>query len=162
MCLINEQCNKQIKSIQFITDNIAIGNVNSLSNNELKRNKITYILNLSGQISPVDIPCMNVFIRDEPIMGKEYIKVLLKMADLSYLIDKLLKLGHTVLINCYAGINRSATLITCYMILYENIKPKSAIQIIRKKNSLVKRPALTNESFVSLIYSIYELSSYVK
>lgn len=56
--------------------------------------------------------------------------------------------GHSTLVNCYAGINRSASGIVAYAVKYRGMTPEAAIDHIRSRNAEARNlPALTNDTF---------------
>jgi protein-tyrosine phosphatase len=58
-----------------------------------------------------------------------------------------------VLVHCYAGIQRSCTLVACYLIAYCFMKPVEAVRYIQSKRNIA---FLDNVSFLSVIESFYE------
>lgn len=65
--------------------------------------------------------------------------------------------GHTM-INCHAGVNRSAAAVCMYACKYRGWSANDAINYIRKMNNTHRHlPALTNETFVEYLIHIKEL-----
>lgn len=65
------------------------------------------------------------------------------------LLKKSLDIGPT-LVHCYAGINRSASVVARYAIDYKGMRPHRVLSYIRSQNSRNRLlPALTNTSFES-------------
>lgn len=111
--------------------------ISSTNKSYLEKNKINLIINCTK-----DLP----FIKD-----KKYLKYRLKVSDFSlnidkenemlikninkylYIIDVGLRNNKNILIHCRNGIQRSATLIACYLIKYHSYNKKTAIQYIKEK-----------------------------
>lgn len=74
------------------------------------------------------------------------------------MIHEQLKHGE-VMVNCYAGINRSASAIVAYSVKYRNWNAVDAIQYIREMNYKHRDglPALTNDTFVMYLASSPQL-----
>lgn len=61
-----------------------------------------------------------------------------------------LKQGPT-LVHCYAGINRSSSVIAKYAIDYRNMDPDQTIAYLRQRNRTRQLPALSNFTFASYL-----------
>jgi protein-tyrosine phosphatase len=53
-----------------------------------------------------------------------------------------------ILVHCFAGMQRSATVIACYLMYYYNFKPEHAIFYIRNKRNIAFQPYPTFNSFI--------------
>jgi dual specificity MAP kinase phosphatase len=53
-----------------------------------------------------------------------------------------------ILVHCFAGIQRSATVIACYLMYYYNYKPELAIFYIRYKRNIAFNPYPTFNNFI--------------
>jgi len=74
-----------------------------------------------------------------------------------YKLTKERKEGHTILVHCAAGMQRSAAVLAMYLISTHAYKPDEAIQYIRQKRSIAFWPVA---NFKNAIQGFYD--SYVK
>jgi dual specificity MAP kinase phosphatase len=58
------------------------------------------------------------------------------------------KNNKNILVHCFAGMQRSATVIACYLMYYYNFKPEHAIFYIRNKRGIAFQPYPTFNSFI--------------
>ena len=69
------------------------------------------------------------------------------------LIHTAISKGQTVLVHCYAGVQRSCAVCACYLIRYHQMTPESAIAFIRSKREVAFDDAPT---FLAAIDTFYE------
>ena len=68
-------------------------------------------------------------------------------------INVALSKGQTVLVHCYAGVQRSCAVVACYLIRYHQMTPESAIAFIKSKREVAFDDAPT---FLAAIETFYE------
>jgi hypothetical protein len=68
-------------------------------------------------------------------------------------INDALSKGQTVLVHCYAGVQRSCAVVACYLIRYHQMTPESAIAFIKSKREVAFDDAPT---FLAAIETFYE------
>jgi dual specificity MAP kinase phosphatase len=56
--------------------------------------------------------------------------------------------NRNILVHCFAGMQRSATVIACYLMYYYDYKPEHAIFYIRSKRNIAFQPYPTFNSFI--------------
>lgn len=69
--------------------------------------------------------------------------------DLTSLIDIYLQNNLGVLVHCYAGVQRSATVVLCYLIKYKHLQLQMAKTIMKDKRSIVFFPYPTFDNFIN-------------
>jgi protein tyrosine phosphatase len=135
-----------------IIPNLWLGNRNSPTEKDnLIKNNIKLIINCSKDIiydiSP-DIHVVRLPIHDintdesNTILGN-------KINYLTYLINIYLNNNYGVLIHCYAGVQRSATVVLCYLLKYKNMNLNMAKTIMKEKRSIVFFPYPTFNTFIN-------------
>ena len=132
----------------YIINNIYLGSAFNASNKELlDYYNIKYIINITNEISnyyPEDITYVNYKIYDN---NKDRIG--------DFLDDSFLKLNEfinnndgNILVHCFMGASRSATVVAYYLIKQFNLSPKLAIISLKEKRITVN---LTNRFYNDLI-----------
>ena len=142
-------------SINLIIDNIYIGNAYSSSNYYiLNENNIGLIVNVTEEIPNYYENFNNEF---------EYIQIKIKDHNdkslFEYLELSLSKINtyiknhpnKNILIHCYMGASRSATILSAYLIKYYNLNVEDSIQLIKSKRDLVN----INTSFIEDLNQFY-------
>ena len=135
-----------------IIPNLWLGNRNSpIDYEHLKKNNIKLIINCTKDLNycvPSDIHIVRLSINDanteesNRILGE-------KMAELTFLMDLYLKNNMGVLVHCWAGMQRSATAVICYLLKYKRYKLDEAKQIMKKERSIVFLPFPTFDDFIN-------------
>jgi predicted protein tyrosine phosphatase len=69
--------------------------------------------------------------------------------NLTFLIDLYLQNNMGVLVHCYAGVQRSATVVLCYLIKYKHLQLQMAKTIMKDKRSIVFFPYPTFDNFIN-------------
>lgn len=121
-------------SCNQITQNIYIGNILSpINENYLNNNNIGYIINLSGltynkinHIMYLDIP-----ISDVPNTN---ISSFFELTN--EFINTCIAHNKSILVHCYAGISRSATIVLAYLIS-KGMKLENAYQMVKMKRNII-------------------------
>jgi len=97
----------------------------------LKKNEIKFVVNCSKDIPKYsEIPMLRVPVNDSP-QDTEKMGKFLKMASLA--IRDVTRYNGNVLIHCYAGMNRSATVAAAYLMTIKGLTAQQAMDIIKKK-----------------------------
>jgi len=97
----------------------------------LKKNNIKFVVNCTKDVPKYsDIPMLRVPVNDSPTDTEKMGKYL-KMASLA--IRDVTRYNGNVLIHCYAGMNRSATVTAAYLMTIKELTAQQAIDIIKKK-----------------------------
>ena len=97
----------------------------------LKKNNIKFVVNCTKDIPKYsDIPMLRVPVNDSPTDAEKMGKYL-KMASLA--IRDVTRYNGNVLVHCYAGMNRSATVTAAYLMTIKGLTAQQAIDIIKKK-----------------------------
>ena len=135
-----------------IIPNLWLGNRNSpKETDQLLKNNIKLIINCSKDIvyeSDVNIQVVRLSIHD--INSEESNNILGDQIEyLTYLINIYLNNNCGVLIHCYAGVQRSATVVLCYLLKYKNMSLDMAKTIMKQNRSIVFFPYPTFDTFIN-------------
>lgn len=120
-----------------ILPNLYLGGVKALDNRSFDM-----IVNLIKQtpLSDKTIPNCKTFIRlpinDSPDDSELLLSLINETQVLEHIHNSLIK-GETVLVHCFAGMSRSATIVVCYLIKYTNMSLLNAIEFIKTKRPIV-------------------------
>jgi len=135
-----------------IIPNLWLGNRNSpIELDNLKKTNIKLIINCSKDIiynTDVDIQVVRLPIDD--INSEESNRILgEKIEYLTYLINLYLNNNFGVLVHCYAGVQRSATIVICYLLKYKHMNLDMAKAIMKQNRSIVFFPYPTFDMFIN-------------
>jgi len=138
-------------SYNEIISGLWLGDKNSSHNTDfLEEKKIKCVINCS-----CDLP----FINDNNIIKKripvnddlsfDANKIILKYLNkcLEFIHENLLN-NKNILVHCFAGMQRSATVIACYLMYYYNFRAEHTILYIRNKRNIAFKPYPTFNSFI--------------
>lgn len=155
---------ESIDATQFsqITDNIFIGTSRAALDKEfIIEYKFNVIINCttdedfiknSADTFIQNIAKYRIPLEDDPSEYDKYVKWL---PISSKIINENVEKNNKIFIHCYAGCNRSPTVAASYFILYRNMIPEDAIELIRKKRCY----AFACGYLWSILYDIYEKRS---
>jgi dual specificity phosphatase 12 len=135
-----------------IIPNLWLGNRNAPKETEnLKKNNIQLIINCSKDIIyPIDpnIEVIRLSIHD--LNTTESNEILAnKINYLTYIINVYLNNNIGVLVHCYAGVQRSATVVLCYLLKYKSMSLDMAKTIMKEKRNIVFFPYPTFNTFIN-------------
>jgi len=135
-----------------IIPNLWLGNRNAPKETEnLKKNNIQLIINCSKDIIyPIDpnIEVIRLAIHD--LNTTESNEILAnKINYLTYIINVYLNNNIGVLVHCYAGVQRSATVVLCYLLKYKSMSLDMAKTIMKEKRNIVFFPYPTFNTFIN-------------
>lgn len=139
----------------ILPNKLAVGNMDSAANEEwLVKNKIGGIVSVRGRLSkpPTFYKKLHIQVLHIPVSDSEDTN-LGKYFPLVYaFIERVFASGKSVLINCYAGMSRSTTLITSYLMRKQHLTADKAMKMVKSK-----RPCFDpNPGFVKQLYR-YEI-----
>lgn len=125
-----------------------IGDKNDAADIEfLKSKRIKVIMNVSQDIMSINVDGIAVYrvpVNDNPSVSsvednKQMMNALKKAPDV---INSLLNQNKNVLVHCYAGKQRSATIICGYIMKYSRVNMSSAIKYIQSKREICFTPTV--------------------
>lgn len=144
-----------------IIENLYIGNINAL--NDI--NKFDFIVNCTNEVplpsfADASTPakeCIRLPLNDSPDESDKLLSmvtanqsnVLVKIHE--YLLNK-----KTVLVHCYAGMQRSCATVACYLIKYYKANPSQAIEYIKSKRPIA---FLYRVNFIKTIEDFYRYTN---
>jgi hypothetical protein len=135
-----------------IIPNLWLGNRNAtLEIDNLQKYNIQLIINCTKDIIyPVNPNIQSIRLSINDINTDESNTILSnEINKLTYLIDLYLKNNMGVLVHCYAGVQRSATVVLCYLITYKHYNVEMAKVIMKNKRSIVFFPYPTFDNFIN-------------
>jgi dual specificity phosphatase 12 len=143
---------KTFKYANEIIPNLWLGNRNSPKEiDNLKNNNIKLIINCSKDIiyeSDVNIEVVRLSIHD--MNSEESNQILAEQIEyLTYLINLYLSNNCGVLVHCYAGVQRSATVVLCYLLKYKHMSLDMGKAIMKQNRSIVFFPYPTFDTFIN-------------
>ena len=123
-----------------IIKNLWLGNRNApLEYKNLKKNNIKLIINCTKDINyPADNDIQVIRLDINDINNEESNTILKKEIDnLLFLINLYLNNNIGVLVHCWAGVQRSATVVLCYLLKYKHMGLHTAKALMKSKRSIV-------------------------
>jgi len=121
-----------IKTKLFLGD---IWNTNNLD--FLQSNNINVIISVAKDIVFKPKIFENITIHKYQIEDTLEYDISIHFDDITELIHDYIIKGKTVLVNCMAGVSRSATITVAYLMKYENMNLKEALQFVKDKRPII-------------------------
>ena len=135
-----------------IIPNLWLGNRYSpRETDNLIKNNIKLIINCTKDIIyPIDSNIQVIRLSIQDLNTTEANDILSqKINYLIYIMNLYLNNNIGVLIHCYAGVQRSATVVLCYLLKYKNMSLDMAKAIMKEKRSIVFFPYPTFDTFIN-------------
>jgi len=134
---------------------IYIGNLAAAKSIDLRRQfGITHLLSVCQDIPPEGPNHLVI-----PVQDSEYDDILIHLPDACRFIKNTVESGGRVLVHCYMGISRSATVIAAYLMSSRQIPVQKAIAIIKRARPQIQ----PNYGFIKSLYAFeacrYSVSS---
>lgn len=138
----------------LVINNIWLGNKSSSQDRDfLNSNKINFVVNCTTDITIPewykydDINYIRLPIYD---WNSESNNNILKdeIMNIINTINTYKNKNQNILVHCFAGMQRSATVIACYLMYYYKFRPEHAILYIRNKRDIAFKPHPTFNSFI--------------
>ena len=118
-----------------ITEDLFLCGLRGLSGENIKKNGITHIVNVTSDLPNSTFPGVSVTrysALDEPNQDlKQYFH---PAADL---IHETIKSGGKVVVHCMAGVSRSTSIVLAYLVKYRNMTLREAFKHTRDRRSIV-------------------------
>ena len=135
-----------------IISNLWLGCRNSpLERENLRKNNIKLIINCSKDLDyPVDSDIQTIRLAINDANTEESNSILTEqMEELTNIMDVYLNNNLGVLVHCYAGMQRSATVVICYLIKYKHMSVVEAKKLMKSKRNIVFLPYPTFDNFIN-------------
>ena len=133
-----------------IVPHIFLGGVADAFYNDafLKRHNITVVINMAREVSKnpsfrgkyIHVPILDNLTRTQNIAMYKALPKLVRY------LDKQVKEGQNVLVNCAMGMQRSATLVAAYLMYIHGWSLDDTVRFIRSKRGIAFRPAINFKS----------------
>lgn len=133
-------------------------NINNYDNDKTNNNKsFKMIVNLIKQTALTDntIPACEIFIRlpvhDSPDECETLLSLVYETRVLEQMHDFIMK-DKSILVHCFAGMQRSCALVACYLIKYHHMKPDEAIEYIKSKRPIAFFGQINFMKMINIFY----------
>lgn len=129
-----------------ILSGLWLGNISDAKNLEFI-NSLDIVINCSKDIPFLSKTTKNIRIPIDDNLEEKEIKNLSKfLPKITSFIHSSLKNNKNILVHCYAGKQRSASVIVAYLIRYLNISLEKAILLVRTKRDIIFTPCINFKS----------------
>ncbi len=121
-----------------ITSNIWLGNY-------LSSNDTTYdlVINATPDLQFYNPYSLNIRVPvNDDLSYDSNVNIVLYILKYLPIIHRYVKNNKKILIHCYAGMQRSASIVAAYLMIYENYTLDNAISYIRSKRNIAFRPGV--------------------
>lgn len=142
----------------FIMPNLYLGNINAANDIDfLQKNQINSIVNCSNEIEFHeyfnDKQKFRLLIDDnkEPENIK---KIKENIFDALKFIDNEINKKHVILVHCYYGLMRSATVIAAYLIVKYKMSVNDAVNFLKKKNKIIFN---SSYNFIEILEYVHKI-----
>lgn len=123
-----------------IIPNLWLGNILDSRNKSFMKN-IDVVINCSKNIPFYSKTAKNVRIKvDDDLQKEEIINMYKYLDNATELIHNNLLDNQTVFVHCYAGKQRSATIICAYLMRYLNLSYKETTELVKTKRMIIFTP----------------------
>jgi protein-tyrosine phosphatase len=123
-----------------IIPNLWLGNILDSRNKTFMEN-IEVVINCSKNIPFYSKKAKNVRIKvDDDLQKEEIINMYQYLDNATELIHKYLLSNNTIFVHCYAGKQRSATIVCAYIMRYLNLSYKETTDLVRTKRLIIFTP----------------------
>jgi hypothetical protein len=120
--------NRQIGKFEFGTNSIFLGSKRSFKHFDLEKNNVNYIVSV-GTRFPQDTMVENWFIKERETFNINLYKYMYEFCEK---VDEAMKTGN-VIVHCYAGQSRSATMVISYFMWKKHWGLNTTIKFISKQ-----------------------------
>lgn len=120
-----QECDEIIK-------NLYIGNRKTI---EFDPNRFDFIVNCTPDIQTIHNNYVRISIKDDPTECNKLLDLINKTKILEQIHEYITK-GKKVLVFCGQGIQRSCTVVACYLMKYYNLTPDNTITYIKSKHKI--------------------------
>ena len=127
----------------LIIPRLWLGNIKAAADEGwMKRENVTVVFNCTKDIPFADSIVTRYRIAVHDNLEPEEIQFMIDSAeDIAYNILKEYKKGHTILVHCYAGMQRSAAAVAIFMMLWLQMKPYETMEFIKSKRPIAFYPS---------------------
>lgn len=142
-----------------VCDGVWIGSSEARADTEwLARNKIVLIVDCrddGSDAAPEGLTVHRCHLRDDdkPLRNRHAQATAHRLQGARVSIERAVRNGHTVLVHCHSGVNRSALVICWWLMKRETgaLDYRSAVDLVTAANRLRQEPALINQEFARFL-----------
>ncbi len=132
------ECKILFSNCSLIKDHIYVGNsLNACDRKMLRTHKISYILNVTQEISNYFESDSSLHYYKIPILDNNDARIIQHIQPILAFLQQAKDAGSNVLIHCYMGSSRSATCALIYLMKEYSMSFENAYQYIKKKRACV-------------------------
>jgi rhodanese-related sulfurtransferase len=138
----------------MIIPRLWLGNIKAAADEGwMKRENVTVVFNCTKDLPFADSIATRYRIAVHDNLEPEEIQFMIDSAeDIAYNILKEYKQGKTILVHCYAGMQRSAAALAIFLMLWLQMKPYPAMEFIKSKRPIAFYPSA---NFAPAIYAFH-------
>ena len=127
----------------LIIPRLWLGNVKAAADEAWhKRENITVVFNCTKDLPFAESVATRYRVPVHDNLEPQEIQFMIDSAeDIAYNILKEYKKGHTILVHCYAGMQRSAAAVAIFLMLWLQMKPYPAMEFIKSKRPIAFYPS---------------------
>lgn len=136
--------------MSLIIDNLYLSSVSEVYNKECTKNTKLHINAQESKIFP-DINALQIHLNwyDSPVQNINENGIFFHILKL---MDSYINEGKQVLVNCYAGVSRSATIVIGYLMYKNKMNVQEALSFVRQKRPIIN----PNYGFVCQLYNLQD------
>jgi hypothetical protein len=127
----------------LIIPRLWLGNLKAAADDGwLKRENVTVVFNCTKTLPFSDVVPIRYRVPVDDNLEPQEIQFMIDSAeDIAYNILKEYKKGHTILVHCHAGMQRSAASVALFLMLWLQMKPYTAMEFIKSKRPIAFYPS---------------------
>ncbi|KAF9226635.1 phosphatases II [Gyrodon lividus] len=140
----------------IIEGKLYLGNIHAArSSRSLTERRITHIVSVCNDPIPAELPESGITHLRIPVEDVDFADLLIWLPTACQFIDQAIRAGGVVLVHCYQGLTRSATVVAAYLMYTRRIDATQAMLVVREAREQVWYNAGFHEQLV-----LFELCRY--
>ncbi|KAG6337220.1 hypothetical protein ID866_1850 [Astraeus odoratus] len=141
---------------EVIQSKLYLGNIHAAkSSRSLTERRITHVVSVCNDSIPAEVPESGIHHLRIPVEDVDFADLLIHLPAACQFIDQAISSGGAVLVHCYQGLTRSATVVAAYLMCTRKISTTQAMEAVREAREQVWFSAGSLEQLV-----LFELCRY--